>query len=149
MSFTNNCLDGRHFEISLRLHLLGLERWYIFKQMRNIAGTELCMSSVYTSLYQLRIKIWDAAEKSHLICLEKAQKPVLMVMCNKPFRYPIYQLYSWIRVLSVRKLYIMRAVVQVLIRQFLFKKSVFKIPQQSVKTIFPSLDFSFYVFLYL
>lgn len=121
---------------------------YMFKQLRNVASTKI-LHSVYTALCEpiltYCLEVWGAAAKSHLNCLEKAQKAVLKVMYNKPFRYPTSQLFSETRVLSIRKLYIMRAVTsthKMVLNadnyQTLQNKRVFKIPVPFVKTVFAS-----------
>jgi hypothetical protein len=58
------------------------------------------------------IPAWGGAGVTHLLKLERAQRAVLKVMTRKPFRYPTTQLYADCVVLSVRRLYVLQALLR-------------------------------------
>ncbi|KAJ0169311.1 hypothetical protein K1T71_015195 [Dendrolimus kikuchii] len=56
------------------------------------------------SILSYCITSWGGARKSHLIKLERAQRALLKVIKNKPFRYPTSDLYRECDILTVRQL---------------------------------------------
>lgn len=86
---------------------------YLMKSLRpiaNIAVKKLVYTALCQSLLQYCIGVWGGAAKSFMISLERAQRAVLKVLLGKPRRYPTEQLYQDAQVLSVRQLFVMKAV---------------------------------------
>jgi hypothetical protein len=83
----------------------------IFRNLKNSADANT-LRMVYYSLAQSIISYcipaWGGACVTHLLRLERAQRGVLKVMTNKPYRYPTVQLYADCEVLSVRQLYVLQ-----------------------------------------
>lgn len=89
---------------------------WIFKCLRNIATYNL-LNQIYKALAQsvitYCITVWGGAVKSKLINIERGQRCLLKVMFRKPFRFPTTELYESCNLLTVRKLYILQAVLRV------------------------------------
>lgn len=85
---------------------------HIMKLLREGADKELLML-VYVALCQsiltYCILAWGSAAKTFMIKVERAQRAVLKVMFGKPFRYPTKILYNETQTLSVRQLFIQKA----------------------------------------
>uniref|UniRef100_A0A2A4JXL1 Reverse transcriptase domain-containing protein n=1 Tax=Heliothis virescens TaxID=7102 RepID=A0A2A4JXL1_HELVI len=86
---------------------------HIFKSLRESANLDT-LKMVYFGLCQsvlgYCITVWGGAGKTFLLKLERAQRAILKVMTRKPYRYPTTQLYSDCKVLTVRQLFVLRAV---------------------------------------
>lgn len=86
---------------------------YVFKLLRNSANAAV-LKKVYFALAQsilsYCITAWGGAPKSTLLPLERAQRAVIKVINRKPFRYPTEQLYAEYRVLTVRQLFVQKAI---------------------------------------
>ena len=117
--------------------------------MRNLrdASDGKTLKMVYLALCQsilnYCILAWGGAAQSSLISLERAQRGVLKVALFKPVLYPTAALFEEAQVLSVRRLFILRAVIhthKTVIASSnyneLLKKRVFKIPTPITKTSF-------------
>lgn len=82
---------------------------YIFKGLKHI-NDENTIRNVYFCLCQsiisYAITTWGGASKTHMLELERAQRAVLKVMGNKPYYYSTTQLYSEMKLLTVRQLFI-------------------------------------------
>lgn len=87
----------------------------MFKILRNVAP-KLLINKIYVALAQsilvYCIPIWGGAAKTKFIELERAQRALIKVMHFKPFRFPTDLLHSSSQLLSVRKLYIIHAVLK-------------------------------------
>lgn len=86
---------------------------YVMKILRPVASLEvrrLVYTSLCQSLLQYCIGVWGGAAKSHMIKLERAQRGVLKVMFGKPRRYSTDKLFEEAAILTVRQLFVMRAV---------------------------------------
>lgn len=112
------CIDQN---LSFEQHIIMLSkrvRKFIFlmKTLRPAAKIEirkLVYVSLCQSLLQYCIGVWGGAAKSSMIDVERAQRAVLKVMLGKPRRYPTQQLLQEAEVLSVRQLFLMKAVAKV------------------------------------
>lgn len=106
--------------LSFRHHIAALSNKvrkciYVMKKLRNCA-TEQVLRIVYYALCQSSlqycISVWGSAAKTILLQLERAQRAVIKVMLKKPFRFPTDTLYRNSKLLSVRRLYILKAVLR-------------------------------------
>jgi hypothetical protein len=108
---------------------------WIFKNLRHIASKDL-LNQIYVSLAQsvleYCISIWGGSTKIKFLELERAQRAVLKVMHSKPYRFPTNELYDTCDLLSVRKLYVLHAILR------RHKKSSYK-PETSVKRRKPNV----------
>ena len=88
---------------------------YIFKQLRYSASPQT-LSMVYYALVQSLltycIPAWGGANKSILLPLERVQRCILKVMLSKPIRFPTTELYQICKVLTVRQLFVLSAVLR-------------------------------------
>ncbi|CAB3225133.1 unnamed protein product [Arctia plantaginis] len=88
---------------------------YMFKELRHSADAET-LTTVYVSLCQsiipYCIPVRGGTYKTVKLDAERAQRAVLKVMLFKRRDYATSQLYSDTRVLTVRKLYILRIVLR-------------------------------------
>lgn len=86
---------------------------YIFKSLRQVVEPKMLVQ-VYKALCQCILTYcicaWGGASKSHLINIERAQRAILKVMFNLPFRHPTTEVYRTANVLSVRKLYLYESI---------------------------------------
>lgn len=87
---------------------------YTMKFLRDVANAKL-LKLVYLALCQpilnYCILAWGGCCKSTLITLERAQRAVLKVSLRRPRRYSTESLFAEAGVLSVRRLFLMRATV--------------------------------------
>jgi hypothetical protein len=85
---------------------------WIFIKLRYAMPSEL-LKKIYISLGQsvitYCIPIWGGATKSKFLYLERAQRALIKVMYFKPYRFPTNQLHDVCGLLSVRRLYILLA----------------------------------------
>jgi hypothetical protein len=58
------------------------------------------------------IPAWGGAAKTKFMDVERGQRCLLKVMHFKPYRYPTIDLYSYCDVLTMRKLYILHALLR-------------------------------------
>lgn len=118
----------------------------IMKLLRVGASKDI-LRMVYIALSQsvlgYCIGVWGGAAKTHLILLERAQRALLKVMLHKPRIYPTSTLYAETGLLSIRKIYILKAVVhahKILLNlpnyTNIIKKRVFNLHTPSIKTAF-------------
>lgn len=88
---------------------------YIFKLLRNSADTSI-MKMVYFALAQSLISycitVWGGAPKTTLLPLERAQRAVIKIINKKSFRFPTHRLYAEYRVLTVRQLFVLQAILR-------------------------------------
>lgn len=85
---------------------------YMFKELRHSADSEtliLAYLSLCQSIVTYCIPVWGGTFKTAMIPVERAQRAVLKVMLFKTRDYPTDNLYSEAKVLTVRKLYILRS----------------------------------------
>lgn len=84
---------------------------YVFKNLRTIASNKLLIQT-YKALCECIINycicVWGNAAKTHLIDVERAQRAVLKVLLYLPHRHPTTDVYERAKVLSVRKVFIMK-----------------------------------------
>lgn len=84
---------------------------HLFKALRHSGDLET-LKMVYTALCQsiigYCILVWGGSGKTKFLELERAQRAVLKVMSQKPFRYPTNQLYTELKLLTVRQLFVLR-----------------------------------------
>lgn len=84
---------------------------WIFKKLRHLMSPTL-LNKIYIALAQsviaYCIPVWGGATKTKFLDLERAQRSLIKVMYFKQFRYPTTDLYKLCGLLSVRKLYILR-----------------------------------------
>lgn len=137
--------------LSFKLHIKKLSGRvrkviYVMKALRPACDKETLVM-VYKSLCECIISYcilaWGGACKSVLIELERAQRAVLKVMLGKPFLYSTDALYLETKVLRVRQLFILKAIVAVhkdvansRALSELSQKRVFRIPVPTVKSTF-------------
>lgn len=119
---------------------------YILKSLRRSAPSEI-LNMVYTAICQsvliYCIGVWGCSYKTFFMELERAQRAVLKVMYNKPFRYPTDTLYKDAKILRVRQLYIWRVSCAQHNKiscsynyRDMIKKRILRIPLPSVRTKF-------------
>jgi hypothetical protein len=88
---------------------------WIFKILRHITSKEL-LNQLYMTLAQsimtYCIPTWGGAAKTKFMDVERGQRCLLKVMHFKPYRYPTIDLYSYCDVLTMRKLYILYALLR-------------------------------------
>lgn len=88
---------------------------YIFKELRHCADPDTALL-VYQSLCQsiilYCIPVWGGTYKTYLLKVERAQRAILKVMHFKRRDFPTTELYSQADVLTVRQLFILRAVLR-------------------------------------
>jgi hypothetical protein len=123
---------------------------WIFKNLRHIA-TKTLLKQIYLTLIQsiltYCIPVWGGATKTKFLELERAQRTVLKVMHFKPFRHPTLDLYMLSDVLSVRKLYVLFAILRLhkSIQYSTFtqnrRRNNNMIPTSSINTTFASRQF--------
>ena len=88
---------------------------YIFKELRHSADSDtlfLVYQSLCVSVLTYCISAWGGGCKTYLIHVERAQRAILKVMQFKRRDYPTALLYSESKVLNVRQLFILRAMVR-------------------------------------
>lgn len=95
---------AKHIEIlSGRIRKL----MYIFKRLRGSAQSRT-LKLVYFALCQSNLSYcastWGTACKTTTIKLERAQRAVIKVAFQKPYRYPTDQLYKETKLMTVRQL---------------------------------------------
>jgi hypothetical protein len=114
------------------------------------------LKTVYLALGQSIINYcilaWGGAVTATLLKLERAQRAVLKVALRKPIRYPTNDLYRDAKVLSVRKLYLIRVATHVHKSVLnspdynnLLQNRIFRIPVTAVKTSF-ARRFAFFLY---
>lgn len=85
----------------------------IMKLLRDGADKDLLML-VYTALCQTILSYcilaWGGAAKTFMVKVERAQRSVLKVMFRKPYRHPTTTLYEETKTMTVRQLYIHKAI---------------------------------------
>ena len=85
---------------------------HILKKLRDCTPLDI-LRMVYFALCQSIIQycicIWGRAAKSTLITLERAQRALIKVALNKPYRFPTDLLYQEFQVLRVRQIFILGA----------------------------------------
>lgn len=88
---------------------------WIFKTLRHITSKTL-LNQLYTTLAQsvmsYCIAVWGGATKIKFLEVERGQRCLLKVMYFKPFIHPTSELYNISDVLTMRKLYILHAVLK-------------------------------------
>lgn len=121
---------------------------YIMKSLRHACDKNtllMVFNSLCQSIISFGILAWGGAAKGAMIELERAQRAVLKVMLNKPFRYPTDDLYKEAEVLGVRQLFIHKAVTLVHKKTInsdeyikISQKRVFKVSVPAIKSAFAS-----------
>lgn len=128
---------------------------HVMKNLREAANGRI-LKTVYLALCQSIINYcilaWGGCAKSTLIPLERAQRGVLKVALFKPILYPTAALFNEAEVLSVRRLFLVRAAVYTHTKVInsntysdLVKKRVYKIPAPFTRTTF-SHRFGYFLF---
>lgn len=88
---------------------------YVFKTLRAAASPEI-LKMVYFALAQSLlsycITVWGGTFGTHMLKVERAQRCVLKVMLNRPYRYPTAELFSACSVLTVRQLFVMQIILR-------------------------------------
>lgn len=88
---------------------------WMFKTLRHVADAVL-LKQIYISLGQsilnYCIPIWGGSAKTRFLELERAHRSLLKVIYFKPYRFPTVSLYSQCGLLSVRKLYVLHAILK-------------------------------------
>lgn len=88
---------------------------YVFKKLRSGAD-QLTLKTVYYALAQsimsYCISAWGAAGKTFMLRLERSQRAILKVMAFKPRLFPTVEIYNLWQVLSIRKLYVLSAIIR-------------------------------------
>jgi hypothetical protein len=89
---------------------------WIFRKLRYVTNKKL-INQIYVTLGQsvigYCISIWGGATKTKFIEIERSQRCLLKVIHFKPFRFPTNELYRFCELLSVRRLYILSAILRV------------------------------------
>ncbi|CAH2092318.1 unnamed protein product [Euphydryas editha] len=116
------------------------------KLLREAADAQL-LKMVYLALCQsilsYCILAWGGSAKSNLILLERAQRAVLKVSLRRCRRYPTSELFREAQVLSVRRLFLMRATTCVHMQSLrslehdkMTRERIYKMPKPRVNTAF-------------
>ena len=119
---------------------------YVMKNLRESADGST-LRSVYLALCQSLltycILAWGGAAKTYLVSLERAQRGVLKAALFKPMCYSTTALYEETGVLSVRKLFLLKAalhthrsVLSAEEYKIMLTKRLFRIPVHATKTHF-------------
>lgn len=111
----------------------------VFKNIRHAATAQHLTMIYYALCYSLLtycITVWGGACKTHLLPLERAQRAVLKVGHNKPFRYSTFQLYKDWQVLTVRQIFIYHTFI------LQHRKTPYDAPMQSHKRRKGKVDIS-------
>lgn len=117
---------------------------YVMKQLRRCASEQV-LRMVYCalceSILQYGIAAWGSAPKTVLLQLERAQRAVIKVMLLKPILFPTDTLYRESKLLSVRRLYVLKAavkareiVINLPLYSQLLEKRVFRVPVPSYRS---------------
>ncbi|XP_072931145.1 uncharacterized protein [Epargyreus clarus] len=88
---------------------------WIFKRLRHVASKDILImtyKALAQSIISYGIPVWGGAAKSHLIILERAQRALLKVMFFKPIRYPTFELYNSLELLTTRQMYILNCIMK-------------------------------------
>lgn len=88
---------------------------FVFKNLRNVADSDTLKNTYFAlcqSILMYGVRVWGSAAKTNLLPLERAQRAVLKVMTRKPYRYPTSQLYTDVKVLAVRQLFVLQTVLK-------------------------------------
>ncbi|KAG6439229.1 hypothetical protein O3G_MSEX000597 [Manduca sexta] len=88
---------------------------FVFKKLR--ASAEITtLKTVYFALAEsilgYCITSWGGACKTNLLRLKRAQRCIFKIMMHKPIKFPTSDLYSQCKLLSVRKLFILKTILQ-------------------------------------
>lgn len=119
---------------------------YVMKGLRDSCDSKT-LTMIYISLCQSILSYcnlaWGGAAKTIMIGLERAQRAVLKVMLRKPYTHPTDTLYKEAKVLTVRQLFILKAVLSThksakacAHTQDRPNKRVYRIPVQRVNSAF-------------
>lgn len=88
---------------------------WVFKSLRHVAP-QVLLRKIYIALAQsilcYCLPIWGGAAASKFLQIERAQRALLKVMYFKPFRFPTNELYALTQLLTVRKLYVLHAILK-------------------------------------
>lgn len=119
---------------------------YIMKILRHSADIKLLRliyKAICQSVLSYCLSVWGGAQKTIMLVIERAQRAVLKVMLRKPRRYPTANLYDDCQLLSVRKLYLLKATItthQALItspnHDAILTKRIYQAPTIRVETTF-------------
>jgi hypothetical protein len=88
---------------------------WVMKNLRHVADIHLLKIVYYAlcqSILSYCIEVWGGACKTRLLSIERAQRSVLKVMMQKPFRFSTSELYKKCGVLTVRQLFILKTVLK-------------------------------------
>jgi hypothetical protein len=142
-------LVDQHLSFKEHIHLVSKrirKTIYIVKRLRNCAPVNILFMVYYAlcqSVIQYCIAVWGSACKTYLLDLERAQRGVIKVMLKKPRRYPTSSLYKETGLLTVRQLYIVKAVGRThnliyksQLHEHLLKKRVYRVPLPAVRSAF-------------
>lgn len=98
---------------------------WVFRRLKRVADDRV-LTMTYKALAQsvlsYCIPAWGGAAKTHLLTLERGQRALLKATFSKPSRYPTFDLYSSYNLLTIRQLYILRAIQKIHL-QLNYKKS--------------------------
>jgi hypothetical protein len=104
---------------------------YTFKLMREATDGPL-LRVLYLALCQsvlgYCILAWGGSAKSAMIVLERAQRAVIKVSLRRPRRYPTSELFKEAQVLSVRKIFLLRATLYV-------HKNIWRLPEHRAMSL--------------
>lgn len=122
---------------------------WIFKNLRYVT-TKKMLTEIYVALAQsiliYCIPVWGGATKTKFLELERAQRSLIKVMYTKPYRFPTTELYSLSGILTVRKLYIIHAVLKLhkvlpYDPHFQERRRKYRVPVEFVKTKYAKRQF--------
>lgn len=71
-----------------------------------------CICALCQSILQYCVSVWGSSAKTILLSLERAQRAVIKVMLWKPLLFSTDSLYRISKLLSVRRLYILKAAIR-------------------------------------
>lgn len=86
---------------------------FVFKTLRHVAEAQIVRRVYFAlcqSLLSYCVSVWGGAPKTTLLKLERAQRAVLKVSTFRPILFPTEELYKCCKVLTVRQLFILSAV---------------------------------------
>lgn len=88
---------------------------WIFKNLRHVAPPIL-LKNIYFALAQsiltYCLSVWGGATKTKFLQIERSQRALIKVMFFKPYRFGTHELYTLSNLLTVRKLYVLQAIIR-------------------------------------
>ena len=88
---------------------------FLFKNLRSTLDVITLIKAHYALAQTVLcccITVWGGTGKNRLLSLERAQRGVLKVLSFRPTRYPTFDLYNALKLLTVRKFYLLNVILR-------------------------------------